>query len=662
MAAPKLKLRPTILGWFTGLLLLTVLSIGGFAYHETRETLDFLTAQHLESVAHSTRAEVRHLLAPAPRILTELELLASEGVLPEHDTRALGMVFVERMRQNPEIGWLGYANRADRSFTGGTRSSHHGLRWYRSDPAVNGGVSTEFAVNERGQWSPESPASPDPYDPTTRPWFQEALEHPELRWLEPYQFTDGQWGMSVTQAVVRDGEIVGVLLADYFLADLTQFLSKVEVGRTGRVEILTRDGLVLGDSEAHIAELLTAMSKEGVHQLDVLGAPHRVTWEPFVIDGGLDWNIAVIVPESELSGVATRNAWRTLQVGLIALILALLSASWFARAVSRPIREMSAMMERIARLDIPETEIPASPIAEIHTMALAMGSMKAGLSSFARYVPVSLVRLLLDRGVAAKLGAEPHRITVMFSDIAGFTPLLESTPPAVVVEALGDYLEKLGAAITAHDGVVSQYLGDGILAYWGTPIPAEDHEVRACLAVLAMRDASRALARQAQDRGAPLLHTRFGINTGDVLVGNIGSPERFNYTALGDSVNTAARIEGLNKVYGTEVLLGEATAARIAHAIVTRPIDRVRMKGKLVGVLVYELIGEVGKVDEETLDRVRIYTNALSAYQARDFTSALALFEQLDDAPSRVQAARCRESLERPPSADWDGTARMHTK
>jgi adenylate cyclase len=657
----RLRLRPTIFGWFSSLLVLTVASIGAFAYYETRQVLDFLSAQHLTSVAHGTRAEVQHLLTPAPRILTELALLAEQGALPE-DERALGMVFVERMRQNPELGWLGYANDADRSFIGGTRSEHHGLRWYRTDPEVNGGISTEYSVDAHHVWTLEDSASLDPYDPTTRPWYRAALDEPSLSWLEPYEFTNGQWGMSLTRGVVRDGEVVGVLLADYFLEDITTFLETVEVGETGRVELVTAEGTVIGDTETHVADALLAMPRQGVHVIDVLGEPHRVVWEPLEVEGGLKWSIAIMVPEAELSGLARDNLSRSLQVGGLALLAAMLLSSWFASAVSRPIRQMSATMERLARLDIPEEPPPASPFDEIHTMSQSMASMEAGLASFARYVPVDLVRILLDRGVAARLGAEPRPLTLLFSDIADFTPMVESTPPEVVVEALGAYLQAMNQAVTNHGGVVSQYTGDGLLAYWGAPIADSEHELRACLGALAMRDASRALEKLAADNATPRLRTRFGLNTGDVLVGNIGAPERFNYSALGDAVNTAARIEGLNKVYGTDILVGEATARRVGDHILVRPIDRVRMKGKALAMTVFELMGEVDAVSDETRTIVARYAEALSDYQARRFERALQCFRAIDDPPSRVMVRRCEAFLAAPPPPDWDGIAVIRTK
>lgn len=659
--ARRFPLRPTILVWFSGLLTCTIAVIGAVAFFETVEVLDVLTAQHLRSVAHSTRAEVRHLLTPAPRILTEIQLLAQDGDLPE-DPHARGMFFVERMRQNPEVGWLGYARDADHTFTGGTRSPEGGLRWYRSDPAVNGGVATEYRVDVRGEFQAVEPSSPDPYDPTTRPWYQEAKASPALRWLEPYEFTDGRWGMSLTRGVVRHGEVEGVLLADYFLEDITAFLDTVEVGETGRVEIVTAEGLILGDSEAHVAELLLAMPREGVHEIDVLGEPHRVVWEAIEVEGGLRWDLAVMVPEAELSGLAHANAWRTAQVGALALLLALVGAAWFASTVSRPIRDMSAIMERIARLDIPDERPPASPIAEIHTMANAMGAMEAGLASFARYVPVDLVRTLLASGVAARLGAEPRRLTVLFTDIAGFTPLLESTPPERVVEALAEYLRAMDLAIGSTGGVVSQYLGDGVLAYWGAPADDPDHELNACLGVLEMRRASRRLEEESGLYEMPLLHTRFGLNTGDVLVGNIGAPNRFNYTALGDAVNTASRIEGLNKVYGTEVLLGEATAARVRGKVVLREIDRVAVKGKQRSLTIFELVAAIDDVPPSTLTWIEDYERALRAYQARRFDEALAGFSALWDPASEVMAGRCREYLADPPPDDWDGTQRMKTK
>jgi adenylate cyclase len=295
-------------------------------------------------------------------------------------------------------------------------------------------------------------------------------------------------------------------------------------------------------------------------------------------------------------------------------------------------------------------------------MAEAAQSMKEGLRSFGRYVPTGLVRQLIRSGTEATLGAEIRELTVLFTDIAGFTPIVESTPPDKVLDALGEYLEGMNVKIGDEGGTVCQYLGDAIMAFWGAPVEQPDHALRACRAALTMRRWSHHLVADAPARGLPALPTRFGVNTGDVMVGNIGAPQRFNYACLGDPVNTAARLEGLNKAYGTQILVGQQTAEMVGDALMFRPLDWVRMKGKALPMLVHELVGAPGELSEDAQTAIEHYRQGLYAYRERRFGEAADLFRQAGDAPSEVMIARCEAYQANPPPSEWDGVFVMTTK
>jgi adenylate cyclase len=634
------RLRGTIAGGFVGLLVATVVAIGAMAYVETKRGVEDLVAQNLHIVAQHADGEVQRLLQPAHPILEEAVLLEQRALMPD-DPREAGVLFVERMRYQPQLGWLGYADRAERSFTGGTRAPDGSLRYNRS---VNGGVPIEATIAPDGTWTEVAPTTPRPYDPTTRPWFRASLRHPGLLWHEPYAFSSGAWGISATRAVEQGGEVVGVLLADFFLDDLTRFLGRLRVAQSGRVVLLTRGGIVLGSDDP---ELETVLARHGGEtHVFLRGVEHRVARTPLT-GGGLDWEVAILVPEHELTGIVWENARTTAITGLLALLVAVLAATWFANRIARPIRQMASDVERISRLEITEQPSPQSSIQEIAVMGQAVDAMKAGLSSFQRYVPVDLVRQVLASGVQARLYAKPTELTVLFSDIEGFTTIAETTPPDVVIAALGEYLEAMSDVIEANGGSMLQFLGDGLFAVWGAPEPDADHAKRALDAAIAMRDRANELAERAERSGKPVFRTRIGVNSGVALVGNIGAPGRFNFTGVGDAVNTAARIEGLNKEYGTQVLVGARTA-ELAGRSGLSPVDVVRMKGKTRPVRVFAPDG----VPEAVIAR----------YLARDFDGALAALAKLEGPVARVLAERCRRYLAEPPEPDWDGTWVMSTK
>jgi len=211
------------------------------------------------------------------------------------------------------------------------------------------------------------------------------------------------------------------------------------------------------------------------------------------------------------------------------------------------------------------------------------------------------------------------------------------------------------AAVQAADGTVDKYIGDAVMALWNAPRPCPDHAIKACEAALACVARTEALfASQAWEGFAPFV-TRFGIHRERVMVGHFGAPDRLSFTAIGDGVNLAARLEGLNKQYGTTILVSETIERAAQGHFAFRRVDRVAVKGKAVAVEVYELLGALD-VSPERVAAARRYERALDAYFARDFAGALALLaDARTDGPSRVLAERCRLLHEAPPPPDWDG-------
>jgi adenylate cyclase len=244
---------------------------------------------------------------------------------------------------------------------------------------------------------------------------------------------------------------------------------------------------------------------------------------------------------------------------------------------------------------------------------------------------------------------------VYLSDLAGFTTLAEAKAPDELVHFLGEYLDDMSTIIADQRGTVDKYLGDGIMAFWGAPQPIADHAARACAAALRCQ---KRLGEYAA-RGTPL-HTRIGIATGDVLVGNIGSSERMNYTVMGDTANLASRLEGLNKQFGTSLMISEATFEAARAQIVARPLDVVAVKGKSRGVRVYELLAMTSDQDVAAATLAADATSALDAYLARDFVGAIAACDRIlghtpDDKPALLLRGRAVAFSAAPPPVDWSG-------
>lgn len=201
--------------------------------------------------------------------------------------------------------------------------------------------------------------------------------------------------------------------------------------------------------------------------------------------------------------------------------------------------------------------------------------MSRGLASFQKYIPTELVRTLVSRSVEARPGGHQQTLTVMFTDVTGFTGISEELGSRVV-PVLAEYLEAVSTAVLNHCGTIDKFLGDGVMAFWGAPVPSEGHAADACAAALECQTLL-SLQRAAAERcGGTALRMRIGINTGRMLVGNIGSSERLNYTVIGDPVNIASRLEPLGKIYCVEIVIGEETRIAAGDAIIVRRLDRCR--------------------------------------------------------------------------------------
>jgi class 3 adenylate cyclase/CHASE2 domain-containing sensor protein len=288
--------------------------------------------------------------------------------------------------------------------------------------------------------------------------------------------------------------------------------------------------------------------------------------------------------------------------------------------------------------------------------------------AFKHYLAPTLVERLADDPAALHLGGERRRITVLFSDIAGFTAISESMreQPETLVEVLNRYLTVMCDAIESCNGYVDKFIGDAVMAIWNAPLgnaAAERDAVEAALRCLEGLDKfNREVV--AGEFGLPPIGTRIGINTGEAVVGNMGSATRLNYTVTGDPVNLAARLEAANKTYGSVVMVAEDTARRLGRAFVLRRLDRLVVKGKTLPAKVYEVIGRAGEVPAERLTALRAYNRAMALYYRRDFAAARDGFAALSEADTaaRLYVGRCEHFLQHPPPPDWDGTFEMTTK
>lgn len=274
--------------------------------------------------------------------------------------------------------------------------------------------------------------------------------------------------------------------------------------------------------------------------------------------------------------------------------------------------------------------------------------------AFSKYVSKELLEELLKKQQQLTLGGEKRELTVFFSDIRGFTSISEQLPPEELVHLLNEYLTEMTKIILAHEGTVDKFIGDAIMAIWNAPVKNAHHAVKACKAAIDQVRALRKLQAQWSKRNVPVLEIGCGIHTGPAVVGNMGSQERFDYTAIGDTVNLASRLEGLTKIYGVSIIISESTHAAVQNEFPCRKLDAVTVKGKTKPVVIYHLC-----VDKDSVF-VKAYEHALSLYFKRAFADAREGFKKAlsvrpQDASAQLFIERCEQYLQRPPAPDWDG-------
>ena len=282
---------------------------------------------------------------------------------------------------------------------------------------------------------------------------------------------------------------------------------------------------------------------------------------------------------------------------------------------------------------------------------------------FSHYLSPAVIERILADPKLVRLGGEERGITSFFSDVAGFTSISENLAPPDLVRLLNEYLSEMTDLILDAGGTLDKYEGDAIVAFWNAPLDVPGHALSACRTALACARRLAEIRPDLERRYGHGLRMRIGLNTGPAVVGNMGSGRRFDYTAMGDTVNLAARLESAGKQYGVSILAGEATVAAAGESILAREADLIRVVGKAQPVRIFELLGERAGASEEDLEGHRRYHEALALFRVRAWDRSLAAFEALGEgALARVYVERCRTFLRNAPSADWDGVFDLKSK
>jgi adenylate cyclase len=288
-------------------------------------------------------------------------------------------------------------------------------------------------------------------------------------------------------------------------------------------------------------------------------------------------------------------------------------------------------------------------------------------NAFSTYLAPTVVQQLIDSPETLELGGEEREISAFFSDVQGFTGIAEKLAPQELVELLNEFLTEMTDIILKNEGTVDKFEGDAIIAFFGAPNVLENQARTACLTCVEMQQRLVQLRQKWRTEGRPELFMRIGLCTGPAVVGNMGSANRMDYTMMGDTVNTAARLEGVNKQYGIYTLVCQNSFRKASDDIVAREIDAINVVGKKEPVVIYEVMGSRTDLNESMSRTIDLYAKGLTAYRSRKWDDAIQHFTSVfqfspDDGPCRTMIARCNIYKATPPAEDWNGAYTMKTK
>jgi adenylate cyclase len=603
--------------------------------------------------------------------------LFRDGVLDPRDAGKRQAVFLSQLRAQPTISWLAFGWPDGSLFAAHKQgedaievmtiaAGEQKLRIDRYDY-----VGFELQLRD-------SRIEHTQYAVTGQEWFREVIDS-NARWFTLTTHPNGErLAAAFAGPVIIGQQREGVLAVIFELTRISSFLSQLTVGKSAGAFILDRSGGAIASPDPDANEVtplktnhpLFPMAVDAIRQARDYdpdqgqavrttvrrdGEAYQAVITPISFPG---WSLVTVVPESEFLG-PVQTTIRNLLIGLAILIVAagLLSAWLAQRLIAAPLLKVAGEIKHVERFDLDKVERHPSRLAEIENLSGAIADMAQGLAAFRKYIPADLVKLLISEGTEAKLGGDIRFMTVMFVDLAGFTGMSERMG-SKIIPLLSRYFDSVSVQVQANGGTIDKFIGDAVMAFWGAPKANAQHAVDCCRAALACQRAVQE-ANLRDDAGRPV-KIRIGINSGDMLVGNIGSEVRLNYTVIGDAVNIASRLEGTNKQYGSDIIIGPETRRLAGNRILVRELDRLAVYGRAGGLQIYELLGMAGE-ETDASGWIEHYESGLAAYRARDFAGAIGHFQKTidrrgQDAASSAMIERCQQLLSAPADGSWSDT------
>ncbi len=492
-----------------------------------------------------------------------------------------------------------------------------------------------------------------------RPWYTGALSTQKIFWSEPYHYLiTNDLGITASKAIHgANNQWVAIVGVDLSFLQLSEFLKHETIGKSGLTfitnpqgDILVSPKIVPKNSKISVAVVHKAVAfyqKSAKKNFSFTDGSYRFLSYIGVLPSifGRHWLIVTVVPFSEFFSKLIATQLQVIAISIFILLTSILIIYYFSKRISNPITTLSREIDKITNLDLSSRRRVYSHIVEIRMMDASIAAMRSAIRSFSRYVPKEIVKQLLAQKKDITLHVEKKRLTILFTDIQDFTGIAEKEPLNLLMSLLNEYFDGLSKIILDNQGTIDKYIGDSIMAFWGAPNANPHHAIFACKTALKCQAFSEGFNHRCREQGKPELNTRFGISSGTVVVGNIGTEERMNYTVIGDAVNTAARLQVTDKIYHVSIIISEEVYLQTADEFLVRPLDTIEVKGKHKKIKIYELVAwlhedlEIGATVTQK-ELCAAFTAAYEKYVEGDFAAAKKLFQAIlekfpNDFPTR---------------------------
>lgn len=669
----KFRLRSALVVPFTLQILVAVGIVGYLSFKNGQEAVDYLSAQIQEQAQARIRQRLDSYLA-TPSQINQINLEAIQlGLLKPQDQGNLGRYFWRQMKTFPEISYINIGTEAG-EFIGIGREDDGNLYlelmksgdayWYKRYGLDSQGQTTSQLTSQEYQFKQEH-------------WYKNVASTGRPLWSKIYQWSDRPEIISISASypiLGQDRKLVGVLGIDFVLSQVSQFLKTLKIGKSGRVFVIEKDGLIVASSSAEQAYLMKSGKaqrlnaiqsqdplirstaeylKQRFTDLSQIKNNQAVTFQdkqgerllarvqPWQDDLGLDWLIVTVVPESDFMGQINANTRNTVLLCLAALVSTVISGMYSSRWITRPVLKLNDAANQIAagNLDQHVDLNDLFQIIEISYLADSFNSMSSQLkasfeilenqkNSFARFFPPEYLRFL-DKVDVTDIELGDHiskEMAVMFSDIRSFTTLSEKMSPQENFDFVNAYLRRVSPEIRSHNGFIVKFLGDGMMAVF--PNGVDD----ALAAGVAKSWQVHRYNEKRQAEGLLPIDVGIGIHVGHMMVGMVGEYNRIQGDAFSDNVNLTARLEGLTKFYGVSLLISEDVLTRLTNRqqYKIRFLDRAIVKGRNEPIGVYEVLdAQLPDVCDLKLQTQADFDQGITAYCAGQLQEARDCFEKV---------------------------------